>query len=182
MSQYCLKTVKRLKDIPKKMKADDGTEHSLIEPIHIYLRNLNDATGDALHSFSIVSSPVNQRTESYCSKFVSDRPGWWKSFFHWKLNGVAICFRQKGTTRHLVGLTLCTSYPIFMELQTIWSVSNLRHRQIIDITSAVPSDFSDEFGEFVGTLTNESNTEMPHDVSSAFDLNSYLLSKIDEFN
>ena len=86
MSQYYLKAVKRLKDIPKKMKADDGIEHSLIEPIHIYLRSLNDDTGDALHSFSIVSSPFNQRIESYCSKFVSDRPGWWKSFFYWKLN------------------------------------------------------------------------------------------------
>ena len=42
---------------------------------------LNDDTGDALNSFSIVSSPVNQRIESYWSKFVVDRPGWWKSFF-----------------------------------------------------------------------------------------------------
>ena len=28
-----------------------------------------------------MSSPVNQRIESYWSKFVLDRPGWCKSFF-----------------------------------------------------------------------------------------------------
>ena len=41
--------------------------------------------------------------------------------------------------------------------------------EFIDITSDVPSDFSDEFGEFARTLMNESNMEMPHDASSAFD-------------
>ena len=35
ISQYYLKAVKRLKSVPKKIKAHDGTEHSLIEPIHI---------------------------------------------------------------------------------------------------------------------------------------------------
>ena len=52
------------------MKADDGTEHSLTESVQIYLRSLNYYTGDALHSFSIMPSPVNQRIESYWSKFV----------------------------------------------------------------------------------------------------------------
>ena len=62
------------------MKLDDGTGHSLIEPIHIYQPCLNDDTGDALHSSSIMSSPVNQRINSHCLKFVVDRPGWWKLF------------------------------------------------------------------------------------------------------
>ena len=59
----------------KKVETDDGTEHSLIEPIHAYLHSFNDDTGDALHSFSIVSSPVNQLIESHWSKFVVDKPG-----------------------------------------------------------------------------------------------------------
>ena len=45
--------------------------------------------------------------------------------------------------------------------------------EFIDITSAVPSDFSDEFGEFAETLMNEYNMEMPHDASSAFVLISF---------
>ena len=58
ISQCYLKAVKRLKGVPKKIKADDGNEHSLIEPMHMYLLSLNDDTCDALNSFSIVSSPV----------------------------------------------------------------------------------------------------------------------------
>ena len=49
------------------------------------------------------------------------------------------------------------------------STDNAATDEFINITSAVPSDFSDEFGEFAGTLTNENNMEMPHDASSAFD-------------
>ena len=47
----------------------------------------------------------------------------------------------------------------------------------IDITSAVPFDFSDEFVEIAGTLMNENNMEMPHDASSTFELYLYLLVK-----
>ena len=86
ISQYYLKAVKRVKSVPKKMMADDGNKHSFIEPIHIYLSRLNDNTGDGLHSFSIMPSPVNQRIESYWSKFVVDRPGWWKSFFQYMVD------------------------------------------------------------------------------------------------
>ena len=60
------------------------------------------------------------------------------------MNGIAIYFRQTKTTRHLVGLTLRTFYLISIEID-----------EFINITSAVPSDFSDELGEFVETLMNE---------------------------
>ena len=62
------------------------------------------------------------------------------------------------------------------------SIDNAATDEFINITSAVPSDFSDEFGEFAGTLTNENNMEMPHDASSAFDQYLYLLSKIEEYS
>lgn len=80
IARYYLEAITQLKGIPNKIKADDGTEHSLIEPIHISLR---DSNGDceALDTFSIVSSPVNQRIEAYWSKLRRDRPGWWVSFF-----------------------------------------------------------------------------------------------------
>ena len=62
------------------------------------------------------------------------------------------------------------------------SIDTAETDEFIDITSAVPSDFSDELGEFAGTLMNENNMEMPHDASSAFDLYLYLLSKIEEYS
>ena len=48
------------------------------------------------------------------------------------------------------------------------SIDTAETDEFIDITSAVPSDFSDESREFAGTLMNENNMEMSHDASSAF--------------
>ena len=56
------------------------------------------------------------------------------------------------------------------------SIGTAETDEFIDITGAVPSDFSDGFGEFVETLMNENNMEMPHDASSTFDLYLYLSS------
>ena len=78
---------------------------------------------------------------------------------------------------------LRTSYPIFMKLQTTWSVFDTADtEEFYDITSPVPPDFFDEFGEFTETLMNENIMEMPHAASSAFDLYLYLLSKTDEYS
>lgn len=80
IAKYYIQAVKRMKGIPRKIKADDGTEHSIIEPIHVTLRSMN-GDGDALNTFSVVTSPRNQRIEAYWSKMRQDRPGWWISFF-----------------------------------------------------------------------------------------------------
>ena len=57
--------------IPTKVKADNGTEHSIIEPIHLYFRSLDGTDED--DDFSIISSPQNQRIESYWSILGRDR-------------------------------------------------------------------------------------------------------------
>ena len=86
----------------------------------------------------MVSPLVSPRIESYWSKYVLDKPGLWKSFFQnmadleifspneltlqslrtLQMNGIVICSYQTETVGHLIGLTLRTSYPIFMKLQT----------------------------------------------------------------
>ena len=80
IAKFYLDSVKKLEGVPQQLKADDGTEHSLIEPIHVYLRSLGNID-DGLQSFSIISSPENQRIESYWSTLQRDRIGWWKRFF-----------------------------------------------------------------------------------------------------
>ena len=75
IATYCLKTVKQLGGIPKTLKADNGTEHSLIEPIHIALRDLSNDEY-VFDSLSMGSSPLNQRIEAYWSKLKQDRVGW----------------------------------------------------------------------------------------------------------
>lgn len=64
--------------LPKCLKADDGTEHAIIEPMHITLRSLDGP--DALDSFSIITSPQNQRIESYWSILQRDGIVWWRTF------------------------------------------------------------------------------------------------------
>ena len=78
--KFYLDAVRQLQSIPKKLKADDGTEYAIIQPIHILLQ---DAVGDnnSVNSFSFVPSMHNQRIEAYWSKLRQDRIGWWKDFF-----------------------------------------------------------------------------------------------------
>ena len=64
-----LDTVSEFGGVPKYTSADDGTEHSIIEPMHIYLSSLdsNREESGVLKSFKIISSPKNQRIEVYWS-------------------------------------------------------------------------------------------------------------------
>lgn len=77
---FYLEAVSKLKGVPLTIKADDGTEHSLIEPMHIYLRSLSGGQ-NVNDSFSRISSPQNQRIESYWAMLQRDKIGWWKRLF-----------------------------------------------------------------------------------------------------
>ena len=63
----------------KRNETKYGTQHSIIEPIHLFLRDLSNE-GNVLNSFSIVLSPRNQRIEASWLNFRKDRLGWWKHF------------------------------------------------------------------------------------------------------
>ena len=78
--EFYLDAVRQLQIISKKLKADDGTKHAIIQPIHILLR---DSFGDnnSVNSFSIVPSAHNQRIEVCWLKLRQDRIGWWQDFF-----------------------------------------------------------------------------------------------------
>ena len=63
IAKYYLDAVKR-NGLPVNVKADVGTEYSLVQPIHLLLRNIDGSEPD-LESFSIVTSPANQRIEAF---------------------------------------------------------------------------------------------------------------------
>ena len=54
IAKYYLNAVKR-NGLPLNVKADDGTEHSLVQPIHLLLRNI-DGSDPYLESLGIVTS------------------------------------------------------------------------------------------------------------------------------
>ena len=78
-----LDTVSEFGGVPKNISTDDGTEHSIIELMHIYLSSLdsNHEESDVLKSFKIISSPKNQQIEAYSSFLRRDKIEWWKEFF-----------------------------------------------------------------------------------------------------
>ena len=49
------------------IKTDDGTEHALIEPFHIYLLSINEEE-EIENAFSNATSPQNQRIEAYSNR------------------------------------------------------------------------------------------------------------------
>ena len=79
MAKYYLETLKR-NGLPVNVKADDGTGHSLVQPIHLLLRNI-DGSDPNLESFSIVTSAVNQKIEAFWSMFLRHKTGWWERSF-----------------------------------------------------------------------------------------------------
>lgn len=79
-AKFYLDTVKKLKEVPKFVKGENGTEHSIIEPLHMHLHTINDEAA-VIESFSIIASIKNQRIELYWSVLQRDRIGWGKGFF-----------------------------------------------------------------------------------------------------
>ena len=70
--KFYLYAVKGLEGIPLQIKADSGTEHSLIEPMHLHGKL-------EINHFSIIKS--NKIIESYWSVLQRDRSVWWRRFF-----------------------------------------------------------------------------------------------------
>lgn len=82
IAKFYLDAVKQVGGVPRKMRSDDGSENSLVEAIHTYLRYSNSNGDNAdLSCFAIGRSTANQRIEAYWSHLVKDGPGWWISFF-----------------------------------------------------------------------------------------------------
>lgn len=63
------------------MRCDDGTEKSVVESLHLFLRSTHDDEDVGYDCFSIGRSSSNQRIEAYWSHLIKDSPWWWRNFF-----------------------------------------------------------------------------------------------------
>ena len=68
-------------DAPTRIRSDDGTENSIIEPIQIILRSAHDDKFAGIGGFLKGTSSENQRIKSLWSQLAKDRPMWWRQFF-----------------------------------------------------------------------------------------------------
>ena len=63
--------------------ADDGTEHTLVQPTYLFLRTPDGGHPD-LDSLSIVTSHKNQRIEAFCLFLLREKLACGKSEFIFK--------------------------------------------------------------------------------------------------
>ena len=81
IASYYYSAVREMGGVPTRIRSDDGTENSIIEPIQIFLRSAHDDEFAGIGSFLKGTSPANQRIESLWSQLAKDRPMWWRQFF-----------------------------------------------------------------------------------------------------
>ena len=79
IAHYYSNIISELGGAPHIIKTDDGTEHALIESIHIYLPSINQEEGIE-NAFSNTISPQNKRIEASWSVLQRDRFGLSKRF------------------------------------------------------------------------------------------------------
>ena len=73
--------MKQVGSLPRKIRSDDGSENSLVEVLHNFLRSSHDDENAGLGCFATGRSTANQRIEAYLSQLVKDCPSWWINFF-----------------------------------------------------------------------------------------------------
>ena len=96
VSHHYIHTVLELGGVPTRIRSDDGTEISSIEPMQIALRSRHDDQFAGVSSFIVGSSPANQRIESFWSQLTKDRPIWWRQLFS-HLSGLGYLDTKKCT-------------------------------------------------------------------------------------
>ena len=82
IAKYYLYAVKQSGEVPRKIRLDDGTENSVIEAIHTWLRSSHNDDNAGERCFVIGRSTANQRIEAYWSQLVKGGPDWWINFFN----------------------------------------------------------------------------------------------------
>ena len=81
IASYYYSVVREMGGVPTRIRSDDGTENSIIEPIQIFLRSAHDDEFAGIGSFLKGTSLANQRIESLWSQLARDRPMQWRQFF-----------------------------------------------------------------------------------------------------
>ena len=66
--------------MPRKIQSDDGTENSMVESIHTFLRTSQSDEDAGVGCFLIGRATPNQRIEAYWLHLVKGGLGWWINF------------------------------------------------------------------------------------------------------
>ena len=181
--------------VPHTIKANDGIEHALIEPVHIYLCSINEEEGIE-NAFSIATSPQrflqdlsdNDMLDTSdlvildCVRFsftdlirhdLNRTKNEWDSHIisrgrNWGQSGKPTCMYNLS---HL--------YDVHDYLHDADLEEVQEFRGVVDI--APFADYSTEFKEFSEYLMEEDGLEPPSNPTEVF-LYTYLLQKVEEYS
>ena len=73
--------MKQIKGLPIRIRSDDGTEISIIEPMQIAMIAVHEDEYSGEACFCVGTSPANQKIERYWWQFTKKRPLWLHHFF-----------------------------------------------------------------------------------------------------
>ena len=209
IAKFYLDAVKSLEGIPLQIKADNGTEHFLIEPMHLHLSTLNGNL--EINHFSIITSPQNQRIESYWSVLQRDRLGWWRRFFQdlvdlellntkdpVVLDCIYYCFMgiirqelnsvKEDWNSHIIssptGRPSCMYYlpHLYDKKDCVQKINKEEIEEFDSVIGELPSGFTTKFSAFSRTIIPNNGIKAPTNPSEALNLYLYLLEKIDQYS
>ena len=209
IAKFYLDAVKSLEGIPLQIKADNGTEHFLIEPMHLHLSTLNGNL--EINHFSIITSPQNQRIESYWSVLQRDRLGWWRRFFQdlvdlellntkdpVVLDCIYYCFMgiirqelnsvKEDWNSHIIssptGRPSCMYYlpHLYDKKDCVQKINKEEIEEFDSVIGELPSGFTTKFSAFSRTVIPNNGIKAPTNPSEALNLYLYLLEKIDQYS
>ena len=81
VASYFVNSLRDLNLVPRKIRADRGSENVVIGGIQRFLRRSHNDSASEMQSFSYGKSTNNQRIEAWWSFFRRSRTNWWINFF-----------------------------------------------------------------------------------------------------
>ncbi|CAH3181910.1 unnamed protein product, partial [Porites lobata] len=175
IAKYYLEAVKQSGGVPRKIRSDDGTENSVIEAIHTYLRSAHNDENAGMGCFAFGRSTANQRIEAYWSQLTFCfmqilRDELYQVAEIWNHHHIASS--KFGNSSGPRGRPDCMYFLPHLYNTEDYKVNVDRHEveEFIDNSTMCPADFSEEFEEFAITIMNELGLHSPQDVDEGLDL------------
>ncbi|KAL9959657.1 hypothetical protein ACROYT_G032997 [Oculina patagonica] len=183
ITKFYLDALKQVGGLPRKVRSDDGTENSMVEAVHTFLRSSHSDEDAGLGCFLTGRSTANQRIEAYWSHLVKDGPGWKELYQVAELwNQHIISSSKFGNSSGPRGRPDCMFF-----LPHLYGTDDFKVtfdedevEEFIDHSTMSPPDYSEDFKEFAQTIMNELNLQEPHDVNTALELYIKLLKEVEK--
>lgn len=130
--------IKEIGRVPRMIRADAGTENSLVKDIHTLLRYYHDDEAAGVRSFSTGRSTANQRIEALWSCLMRNFTQYWRNLFKDLIDDNIF---NNASYDHLQCIRFCFSNVIQKQLDqfcSYWNCHRIRAQRRRDLPSGIP--------------------------------------------